>query len=96
MVGRLVVDNKQLEKRMKETGIDDPHKIYRAEDLAPGKQIMFVACGVTPGSLLQGVRFFGDGYRTHSLVMTANPTSVRFLDTVHLTRKPGPRGVRLY
>jgi len=96
MVGRLVVDNKELEARMERMGITDPHKIYRAEDLAPGNQIIFVACGVTPGSLLQGVRFFGDGYRTHSMVMTLNPNNVRFLDTVHVTRKPGPRGVRLY
>ena len=96
MLGRLVVDNKQLEERMERMGINDPHKIYRAEDLAPGNQIIFVACGVTPGSLLQGVRFFGDGYRTHSMVITLNPNNVRFLDTVHVTRKPGPRGVRLY
>jgi len=96
MVGRLVVDNKDLEKRMERMGITDPKKVYRAEDLVPGKHIIFVACGVTPGSLLKGVSFFGDGYRTHSLVMTSNPNSVRFLDTVHLTRKPGPRGVRLY
>jgi fructose-1,6-bisphosphatase/sedoheptulose 1,7-bisphosphatase-like protein len=96
MVGRLVVDNPELEKRMQRMGISDPKKVYRAEDLAPGKHIIFAACGVTPGSLLQGVRLFGDGYRTHSLVMTSNPNSVRFLDTVHLTRKPGPRGVRLY
>jgi fructose-1,6-bisphosphatase II len=96
MQGRLVVDNKQLEERMQHMGISDPHKIYSAEDLAPGNQIIFVACGVTPGSLLQGVRFFGDGYRTHSMVMTLNPNNVRFLDTVHVTRKPGPRGVRLY
>src|SRR5262250_1096622 len=92
MVGRLVVDNAQLERRMEKMGIADPHKVYRAEDLAPGKEIIFVACGVTPGSLLQGVRFFGDGFRTHSLVLTSNPNSVRFLDTVHMTRKPGPRG----
>ena len=96
MVGRLVVDNKELEKRMEKMGISDPNKVYKAEDLAPGKEIMFVACGVTPGSLLQGVRFFGDGYRTHSLVLTSNPNSVRFLDTVHVSRKPGPRGVRLF
>ena len=96
MVGRLVVDNAELEKRMEKMGIRDPHKVYKAEDLAPGKEIIFVACGVTPGSLLQGVRFFGDGYRTHSLVLTSNPNSVRFLDTVHMSRKPGPRGVRLY
>ena len=96
MVGRLVVDNKELEKRMEKMGISDPNKVYRAADLAPGKEIIFVACGVTPGSLLQGVRFFGDGYRTHSLVLTSNPNSVRFLDTVHVSRKPGPRGVRLF
>jgi fructose-1,6-bisphosphatase II len=96
IIGRLVVNNAEMEKRMERMGIKDPKKVYRAEDLAPGKHIIFAACGVTPGSLLQGVRLFGDGYRTHSLVMTSNPNSVRFLDTVHLTRKPGPRGVRLY
>jgi fructose-1,6-bisphosphatase II len=96
MVGRLVVDSAALEERMEKMGIRDPHKVYRAEDLAPGKEIIFVATGVTPGSLLQGVRFFGDGYRTHSLVLTSNPNSVRFLDTVHVSKKPGPRGVRLF
>jgi fructose-1,6-bisphosphatase II / sedoheptulose-1,7-bisphosphatase len=96
MVGRLVVDTPELEERVERMGITDSKKVYRAEDLAPGKQIIFVACGVTPGSLLQGVRFFGDGYRTHSIVMTSNPNNVRFIDTVHLARKPGPRGIRLY
>jgi fructose-1,6-bisphosphatase II len=96
MVGRLVVDDAELERRMERMGITEPHKVYKAEDLAPGKQIIFVACGVTPGSLLQGVRFFGDGYRTHSMVMTLNPNKVRFIDTVHETERPGPRGVRLY
>jgi len=96
MVGRLVPANKEQEGRMERMGITDPKKVYRADDLAPGKQIIFAACGVTPGSLLQGIRFFGDGYRTHSVVMTSNPNKVRFLDTVHTTRKPGPRGVRLY
>src|ERR1700682_4801745 len=78
MVGRLVVDNSDLERRMERMGITEPHKIYKAEDLAPGKQIIFVACGVTPGSLLQGVRFFGDGYRTHSMGVTLNPYKGRF------------------
>ena len=96
IVGRLVVNSVELEKRMEKMGITDPHKIYHAEDLAPGKNIVFAACGVTPGSLLQGVRFFGDGYRTQSLVLTSTPNDVRFLDTVHLARRPGPRGVRLF
>ena len=86
----------EMEKRMDKMGISDPHKIYSAEDLAPGKKIIFAACGVTPGYLLQGVRFFGDGYRTHSLVMTSQPNTVSFRDTVHLTGKPDRRGVRLF
>jgi fructose-1,6-bisphosphatase/sedoheptulose 1,7-bisphosphatase-like protein len=46
--------------------------------------------------LLRGVRFFGEGHRTHTLVMTSSANSVRFIDTVHMDRHPGPRGVRLY
>src|SRR5229473_3031797 len=63
MVARLVVDSPELEARMERMGIRDPRRVYRAEDLAPGDQIIFVACGVTAGSLLNGVRFFGNGYR---------------------------------
>jgi fructose-1,6-bisphosphatase II len=96
MLGRLVVTGPEMKERMERMGIRDPKRIYRAEDLAPGNQIIFTACGVTPGSLLNGVRFFGDGYRTHSIVMTMASSRVRFLDTVHMTRKPGRRGVRLY
>jgi fructose-1,6-bisphosphatase II len=96
MVGRLVVDGAAMEERMEKMGIRDLKRIYKAEDLAPGDQIIFTACGVTGGSLLNGVRFFGDGYRTHSIVMTRKSNKVRFLDTVNLAAKPGPRGVRLY
>jgi fructose-1,6-bisphosphatase II len=96
MVARLVVDTPELKERAAGMGIKDPARIYTAGDLAPGNQITFVACGVTEGALLRGVRFFGEGYRTHSLVMTSQPNSVRFIDTVHLSQKPGPRGVRLY
>jgi fructose-1,6-bisphosphatase II len=96
MVARLVVDSPELEARMERMGIRDPHRVYRAEDLAPGNQIIIVACGVTTGDLLTGVRFFGNGYRTHSIVMTLAPNKVRFVDTVHMSKEPGPRGIRLY
>ena len=43
---------------------------------------------MTDGNLLQGVRFFGDGTRTQSIVMTHTPARVRFIDTVHLENKP--------
>jgi fructose-1,6-bisphosphatase class II len=96
MVGRLVVDTPELRERVEKMGIPDPKRIYTAADLAPGKQIIFAACGVTQGALLNGVRFFGEGYRTHSLVMTMAKNIVSFLDRVHMYREPRRRGIRLY
>jgi len=91
-----VVKDAEMRERMERMGITDPHRIYHAEDLAPGNHIVFAACGVTAGPLLNGIRFFGDGYRTHSIVMTMGSREVRFIDSVHMTRPPGRRGVRLY
>jgi fructose-1,6-bisphosphatase class II len=70
--------------RLREMGINDPDKIYDTNDLAPGRKIIFAATGVTDGALLRGVRFFGDGKRTHSLVMNTEHRSIRFVDTVHV------------
>jgi fructose-1,6-bisphosphatase II len=96
MVARLVVDTPELRERAISMGVRDPDRIYKAEDLAPGNKIVFTACGVTGGALLEGVRFFGEGYRTHTLVMTRASNKVRFVDAVHLTGDPGPQGIRLY
>src|SRR5918999_437255 len=74
--------------RLREMGINDPNKVYDTADLAPGKKIIFVATGVTDGSLLRGVRFFGAGRRTHSLVMTTESRHIRFVDTVHVEGGP--------
>src|SRR6476646_9141632 len=96
MVARLEINTKELEERVERMGIRDPKRVYTARDLAPGSQIIFAACGVTDGALLHGVRFFGDGCRTHTLAMTYASRQVRFVDTVHMFREPGNRGVRLY
>ncbi|MCL6566151.1 MAG: class II fructose-bisphosphatase [Acidobacteriia bacterium] len=88
ILGRLVVSKPEHEERLAKMGIKDPKRIYDTEDLAPGKNIIFACTGVTEGSLLKGVRFFGEGVRTHSLIMTLNPRQVRFVDTVHLERRP--------
>lgn len=96
MLARLVVNTPELEDRVASMGIRDPKRIYTARDLAPGKKIIFAAAGITQGALLQGVRFFGEGSRTQSLVMTRSTNKVRFVDAIHLQRPPGPRGVRLY
>ncbi len=69
-------------------GITNPDKVYDTNDLAPGKKIIFAATGVTDGALLKGVRFFGAGKRTHSLVMTTETRKIRFIDTVHVEGGP--------
>ncbi|NEL86319.1 fructose-bisphosphatase class II, partial [Escherichia coli] len=50
--------------RLKEMNIHDADKVYNADELASGNTILFAACGITPGSLMEGVRFFGGGART--------------------------------
>ncbi len=96
MVARLVIDTPELRERIARMGITNPKRIYTAGDLAIGNHIVFAACGVTDGALLRGIRFFGEGYRTHTLLMTCSNNSVQFIDAVHMNRRPGPRGVRLY
>src|SRR5258705_2542143 len=85
---RLVVAKPELEERIAKMGIKDKKKIYQAEDLAPGKQIIFAATGVTDGTLMKGVRFFGEGTRTSSLIMTLETGKVRFVESIHLEKKP--------
>lgn len=85
---RLVVNDDKLAERMQQMGIKDLKRVYSTEDLAPAKSIVFAATGVTDGPLLKGVRFFGDGVRTHSLLMNLSERKVRFVDTVHLANRP--------
>ncbi len=88
---KLVLTKPSDTERLKKMGIPDIEKIYRTEDLAPGKHVIFAAAGVTDGALLKGVRFFGDGMRTHCLVMTTLPRQVRFIDTIHAKNDPEVR-----
>jgi len=88
MLGRLVIDKPELEERIAKMGIKDKNKIYEAEDLAPGKQLIFAATGVTDGALLKGVRFFGEGTRTQSVIMTLRTAKVRFIDSIQLEKSP--------
>jgi fructose-1,6-bisphosphatase II len=73
---------------------DDDH-VYTTDELASGDHLVFAATGVTDGDLLNGVRFFGGGARTHSLVMAYRTKQVRFVDTVHMLDRDKPPAVRL-
>ena len=84
MEARLVMTKEGQEERMRKMGITDINRIYTERDLAPGPDIMFAASGVTDGSFMRGVRFFGHGARTSSLLMTLNEHLIRFVDSVKL------------
>jgi fructose-1,6-bisphosphatase II len=75
--------------------VDDTERVYTTDDLASGSNVVFCATGVTDGELLRGVRFFGGGARTHSLMLSYSTGVVRFIDTVHMWDQGNPPKVRL-
>jgi fructose-1,6-bisphosphatase II len=87
--------NDEERQRAAKMGHTDEDRVFSTEDLAPGENLVFSATGVTDGDLLHGVRFFGGGARTHSLVMAYQTKQVRFVDTVHMFDRDRPPSVRL-
>ncbi len=81
--GRLRPRNDQEVERVRRLGIKDPDRVYSIGDIAWGADVMFAATGVTDGDLLRGVRFFGGGARTHSVVMRYRSGTVRFIEATH-------------
>jgi fructose-1,6-bisphosphatase II len=87
--------NDQERARAHAMGHTDEDRVYFTQDLASGENLIFAATGVTNGDLLQGVRFFGGGARTHSIVMAYQTKQVRFVDTVHMFDRKRPPAVRV-
>lgn len=87
MQAKLVPFKTGDDERIKKMGIHGGFdKVYTVENLAPGKNIIFAATGVTGGTLLKGVKYFGGGYRAHSIIMTCNceKKTVKFIENVVL------------
>jgi fructose-1,6-bisphosphatase II len=88
MQGRLVFRDEQEKVRAREMGIADLERVMRAEEMAGGN-VMVAATGVTNGDFLKGVRFTGDGARSHSVVMRSKTGTIRSIETVHrFSRNP--------
>jgi len=86
MQARFWPKNDEEAKRLKKMG-GSLRKVYSEKELASGKTVIFCATGVTNGDILKGVRFFGGGARTHSLVMSTQTGKIRFVDTTHVFDK---------
>jgi fructose-1,6-bisphosphatase II len=89
MQGRLRPRNDEEVERARRAGIKEMDRVYRIGDLASGSELMFAATGVTDGDFLRGVRFFGGGARTHSVVIRSRSGTTRFIEATHrFDRRP--------
>lgn len=84
MQGRFWFRNDDERQRVRAMGVADPDRVFTTTDLVPGDSVIFAATGITDGDLFRGVRFFGGGARTHSLVMTRQSGEIRFVDGIHI------------
>ena len=82
MQGKLRYRSDAERERARAMGIEDDERIFRIDEMARG-DVMFAATGVTNGDFLKGVRFTGDGARTHSVVMRSRTGTVRYIETEH-------------
>ena len=74
----------------RERAIDRGHDLDRVlttKDLVSGENVFFCATGVTDGDLLKGVRFFGGGCTTQSIVMRSKSGTVRMIEAYHRLAK---------
>ncbi|MCC7441111.1 MAG: class II fructose-bisphosphatase [Bdellovibrionales bacterium] len=86
--GKLIFRTDDERGRAAKMGVKDLDRVYRIDELARGR-VMFVATGVTDGTMLRGVRFFSGGARTHSIVMRSESGTTRTIEAEHhFDRKP--------
>ena len=65
----------------------DLEKILTIDDLVSCEEVFFALTGITDGELVNGVEYFGDGARTHTLVMRARSGTVREIIATHRWEK---------
>jgi fructose-1,6-bisphosphatase II len=65
----------------------DLDRVLQTEDLVSGENVFFCATGVTDGDLLKGVRYFGGGCTTQSIVMRSKSGTVRMIEAYHRLSK---------
>ncbi len=82
MQGRLMFENDEQVERTRSMGHADPRRVFTCEEMARGN-VMFAATGVTPGEMLRGVKRFGHGAITHSVVMRSKSGTVRYIEGHH-------------
>ena len=80
---RLIPYTNHERKEAEALGIFDFTQVLTIDDLVRSDDCVFSATAVTDTSLMHGVRYFGVGVRTSSLVMDYKKSTIQFIDTVH-------------
>jgi fructose-1,6-bisphosphatase II len=83
MLGRLSPQSDLERVAVLEAGLDI-HQIFNCEALISGDEVFFVATGITNGSLMKGVRYYGDRAQTESMVLRGKTKTRRVVITEHL------------
>lgn len=83
MQARLQPHNNEEIQRLHDMGIDDVSKVFTIDELVKGDDCIFSATAITNCNLMRGVRYFGNGARTSTLLLRYKTGTVRFIDTIH-------------
>lgn len=80
--GKLYARNEDELRRGIEQGYDF-EKVLTMDDLVASEDVFFAATGITDGEFLDGVKYFGSGARTDSLVVRGQTGTVRQIISTH-------------
>jgi fructose-1,6-bisphosphatase II len=76
-------DEKERQKLIDDGCEKELDRVFTADDLAQGENIIFCATGISDSALLRGVKSKGTIAVTHSLLMRAKSRTVRFIRAQH-------------
>jgi fructose-1,6-bisphosphatase II len=65
----------------------DLEQVLTTDDLVSGDDVFFSATGISDGDLVKGVRYWGTGASTQSLVMRSKSGTIRKVDATHKWQK---------
>ena len=73
----------------------DLDRVLTTDDLVSGDDVFFAATGITNGDLLKGVRYWGDGASTQSLVMRSKSGTIRTIEPPTVAEADALLGVQV-
>lgn len=84
-MGRFAWRSEEERLRAVDMGTCNIDDVLTMDCLVNTDDAAFIATGVTDGEMLRGVKYFGQGARTHSVAMDNKTGTVRFIETVFRT-----------